>query len=403
MSPTTSPFAELSISLPPRLPCGHEEDPISPCDCAPRLARWLNRDERQEENEMVVARLLPSYERSMFFGQERAGKSTMMMATGVCASSGTKFLGQYEVPKQRRVLYVSGEDRTALLERRALDILCVHWPSAKRASCRFALDDMQRYGLLTLVGKDHRLPGSRRPLLLTDEEAVNALVGLITDLGANVVYLDSLMRLTAGHLGKPDPDIVEVPIMKLEATGAMVVMANHEKAGAHRAWGKARSGAGGLNIATAVRAAVGVTPRPKKEIEHQRRQLSDGWVETAFRCRLAFDGTEAPAGAICDVETVYKMPPDQDGTKSEMVSMTAYPVEGGAAGAGADLQKAALEALRDPTLLTDRKGDVFGIKTGRLAKHLGVSDPTTRRVMAGLASARRVGGAHDPGAIWALA
>ena len=353
---------------------------------------------------MVVARLLPSYERSMFFGKERAGKSTMMMGTAVCAASGTKFLGQYAVPKQRRVLYVSAEDRTARLERRALDILCAHWPSAKRASCRFALDDMQRYGLLTLVGKDYRPPGSRRPLLLTDEDSVSALVGLATDLGANLIYLDSLMRLTAGHLGKPDPDIVEVPIMKLEATGAMVVVANHEKAGDHRAWGKARSGAGGLNIATAVRAAVGVTPRPKKEIEHQRRQLADGWVETAFRCRLAFDGTEGTDGPICDVETVYKTPPDQDGTRSEMVSMTAYPVEVGAAGAGADLKKRALEALRNPDLATDEKDGVKGIKPGRMASILDIEPKKVQREMKPLLgiSIKRVGEKNDPTHILAL-
>jgi hypothetical protein len=336
----------------------------------------------------------------MFLGKERAGKSTMMLATAVCIATGTIFLGRYAVPKPRPVIYVSAEDRTALLQRRARGILQAHHPDMNHVACRLELEELERYGSLLLIGKDYRHPDTNRPLLLTEERSVGALLALIERVGSGVVYLDSLMRLTGGLLQMPDPRIVEEPLAKLEAAGVMVVVANHDKT-LHQDWGRARSGAGSLNLATAARATVLVTPR--KRTEHQRRQLDDGWIESAFRCRLAFDGTEGPGGPICDVETVIKMPPDHDATRVELVSMTAIPVQ--AAGPGTDYQKAAVEALANPELATDVKDGVKGIRPGRMAKILEIEPKQVQREMKRLLGngVRRVGQKNDPTHILALA
>src|SRR5262245_30496426 len=151
----------LNIRPPDRLPCGHDYDPICPCACRPVLAGWtLRQVERPEEDQMVIARLLPSYERSMFLGQERAGKSTMGMPTAVCIATGTDLLGHYRVPKQRPVIYVSAEDRTALLRRRALGILRAHHADMSWAACEMALAELEQYASLLLIGKDFRHPDS---------------------------------------------------------------------------------------------------------------------------------------------------------------------------------------------------------------------------------------------------
>ena len=174
---------------------------------------------------MVIDDWLPSGYATLLGGHGGAGKSSIALQLAICVALGAEWCG---LPvQQRRVLYLSCEDRELVL----------HW--RLRRACDHAGVDMaslaDRLDVLDLVGHQTILYG-RHPLRgLAPTMAYNHLASRIESTGAEVVIVDGVTDTFGGN--ENDRAEVKQYVNALvglitEARGAVLLVAHVNKAAA---------------------------------------------------------------------------------------------------------------------------------------------------------------------------
>jgi RecA-family ATPase len=169
----------------------------------------------------IIPDWLPEGMATLFAGHGGAGKSGIALHLSACISLGREYFGLQ--PKQRRVLYLSCEDRASMLHWR-LHHVCKHMG--------VMLADLHEHlYLLDLVGKDSLLYNKdpRNGRYITP--SFKAMRACIADYGAEVVVVDGISDTFAGNENSRGEvkQFVNMMVDAIPKTGALVLVGHVAK------------------------------------------------------------------------------------------------------------------------------------------------------------------------------
>lgn len=186
------------------------------------------------EPEWAIQDWLIAGESALIIGEPKAFKSTLAIDMAVALAAGTPFLGQYDVPVAKSVLFIQEENNAtivmpqlyALMERSALGRMEAH-----------AFEDDE--GGTHIERTFHVFPeGEDLPFLMSvragwqataDGGQMDEVIDLIKEYEIDYVFIDPLYKVIAGGMTHPDdiaPTLRNLSRIENE-TDAVVVLIHH--------------------------------------------------------------------------------------------------------------------------------------------------------------------------------
>jgi hypothetical protein len=241
--------------------------------------KTLDAPEEVPMPDVMVERLWPDKASGLLLGPDKSGKTFYALEEALCLATGHKVLGEFAVPKCRRVLYISEEDTRERLLRRLYSILEGHGSADAAAECRA----LMATGALTIyVGNQFRLE---------NESQVSKLESVLRDAAIDVLYLDALGKMSKQQLSHDNDAGRLVELFScLEATGASLRVIHHTSKAKRNGWtpdtGTVRDASGHHAFADWSRSSLLFSRRPAVEISPKPNEVIEVFS------RLRFEGSD---------------------------------------------------------------------------------------------------------------
>lgn len=325
--------------------------------------KTMDAPEEVPMRDVLVERLWPEKASGLILGPDKSGKTFYALEEAICLASGQKVLGEFAVPTQRRVLYVSEEDSKERLQRRVCDILAAHGAVDPVVECKA----LMATGALTIyVGNKIRLD---------DEGQMTTLEGVLRDNAIDVLYLDALGKMTKQQISHDHEAGRLVDLFsRLEATGAVIRVVHHTSKAKRNGWtpdtATVRDSSGHHALADWARSSLLFSRRKPVEINPKPHQVTEAPSLIRFE---GSDGAPVVMGTMVQQHCDTSAP---EPVTSHLTRLTfAEPTSGPVVGKQLDRRAMAtvVAVLTDPATprTTDPKTGRTGILTVEVADRAG--------------------------------